>query len=58
MYLFYLKILNFKFFKEGFGIWYFKNGDIYAGEWKNNKKHGRGFFFTTEGDRYEVYNLK
>lgn len=28
--------------KDGFGIYRFRNGDIYEGQWKKDKKHGNG----------------
>lgn len=28
--------------RHGKGIYYYPNGDIYDGQWKNNKKHGFG----------------
>ena len=28
---------------EGYGRMKFNNGDIYDGEWKNNKRNGNGF---------------
>ena len=39
--------------KEGFGIIYYKNGDIYEGEFKNNKLDGIGIYYFKNGDRYE-----
>ena len=30
--------------KSGKGIYYFKNGDFFKGEWKNRKKMGKEFF--------------
>lgn len=38
--------------KEGVGKYYFSNGDIYEGEWKDNKPHGQGVF-ETEKARYK-----
>lgn len=32
-------------FRMGFGTMNYKNGDKYYGEWKNDKKHGFGFFY-------------
>ena len=31
--------------KSGKGIYYFKNGDFFKGEWKNGKKNGKGVFY-------------
>jgi len=40
--------------KEGTGQYYYLNGDMYDGEWKNDKKHGEGKYkFYNKGDRYE-----
>ena len=39
--------------KKGFGIIYYKNGDIYEGEFKNNKLDGIGIYYYKNGDRYE-----
>lgn len=38
----------------------FSNGDMYEGEWKNGKKHGKGVYHFNnqsvyEGDFYEGY---
>jgi hypothetical protein len=37
---------------NGIGIFKFKNGDEYNGEWKNRTKHGKGFFKFKNGDVY------
>ena len=39
--------------KEGFGIIYYKNGDIYEGEFKNNMYDGIGVYYFKNGDRYK-----
>ena len=39
--------------KEGYGICYYKNGDKYEGNWKDNKKDGKGSFYYNEKE--EVY---
>eukprot|EP00347_Sterkiella_histriomuscorum_P016427 403353219 len=45
--------------KHGFGVKLFSNGDLYNGEWKDNKMHGRGGFYFQQdnyffkGDFYE-----
>jgi len=40
--------------KEGPGQYYYLNGDVYDGEWKNDKKHGIGTqTFKEKGDKYE-----
>ena len=38
---------------EGFGDWYYENGDKYCGEWKANKKNGYGKYFYNDGHLYE-----
>ena len=34
---------------NGFGKRVYENGDWYEGEWKNAKRHGKGFFHFAEG---------
>jgi hypothetical protein len=41
--------------RNGIGILRYKNGDVYNGEWKNNKKNGKGFIYLNEKD-YEIIN--
>jgi hypothetical protein len=31
--------------KSGFGVEVYQNGNVYVGEFGQNKKHGRGSFF-------------
>lgn len=31
------------------GVYYYANGDIYDGEWKNDKKHGNGTYRSSNG---------
>ena len=31
----------------------YTNGDEYTGDWKNNKRHGKGVFISMIGDKYE-----
>ena len=42
---------------EGKGIWYGTEepfiGHRYEGDWKNNKKEGKGIYYYNNGDRYE-----
>jgi hypothetical protein len=33
----------------------FKNGDVFEGEWKNNKKEGKGLYRWKNGDKYEGF---
>ena len=30
---------------------YYKNGDRYEGDWKNDKKEGKGIYYYKNGDR-------
>lgn len=39
---------------EGIGRFEYLDGSIYDGDWKDNKKHGRGKLLEQEGD--VVYN--
>lgn len=39
--------------KHGKGIMHYSNGDVYIGEWKNNKKDGIGVYSYASGDKYE-----
>ena len=34
---------------NGFGRYFYKNGDIYEGDWINNKKQGRGKIIYNDG---------
>ena len=36
---------------EGKGIYYYKNGEIYEGDWKNDKREGKGIYYFKNGDR-------
>ena len=38
--------------KEGNGIHFFTNGDIYDGEWKQGKSHGKGIYTWRSGAKY------
>ena len=38
---------------EGKGIMYWNNGDVYEGDWKNDKRKGEGITSKKNGDRYE-----
>ena len=35
---------------EGKGIFYYENGNIYIGEFKNNVREGKGVLFYRNGD--------
>ena len=39
--------------KEGSGKMIYKNGDIYQGEFKNDKKEGKGLMTFTNGNKYD-----
>ena len=40
--------------KDGYGICYYENGDKYDGNWKDNKKEGKGsFFYNEKGEIYK-----
>ena len=39
--------------REGKGIYYFKNGNRYEGDWKKNLQHGKGIFYFKGGERFE-----
>ena len=38
---------------EGTGKFFYNNGDIYEGDFKNGKKEGNGKIYYENGDRYE-----
>jgi len=35
--------------KEGFGTYKWKDGKRYFGDWKANKRHGKGYIKYTDG---------
>jgi len=39
--------------KDGYGKIYYKNGDIYEGEFKSDQFNGIGIYYFKNGDRYE-----
>ena len=41
--------------RHGRGIFKYKNGDIYIGDWKDDKFHGKGYYLFLNGERYEGY---
>lgn len=45
--------LNLQQLKHGKGIYYYPNGDVYVGEWLNDKFHGKGVYIFNLGERYE-----
>jgi len=34
---------------NGYGRMIYESGDLYEGEWKNNKSHGFGTYITVDG---------
>lgn len=38
---------------QGSGIFYYKNGDKYEGQWDEDKRHGRGRMVYASGDMYD-----
>ena len=38
--------------QNGKGTYYWDNGDVYSGEWKNGKKHGSGTYRSANGREY------
>ncbi len=39
--------------RNGIGVYYFANKDIYMGEWQDNKIQGKGVYYFSEGEYYE-----
>ena len=39
--------------RHGLGVYYFSNGDIYLGEWVDNKIQGKGVYYFVEGEYYD-----
>lgn len=39
--------------RHGIGVYYFGNGDMYLGEWEDNKIQGKGVYYFAEGEYYE-----
>ena len=40
-------------FVQGYGVQYYKSGEIYEGEWHDNVREGEGTHFFNNGDKYE-----
>lgn len=38
--------------KHGKGKYYYIKGELYIGDWFENKKHGKGLYFYENGNRY------
>ncbi len=38
--------------KEGLGIYYYTNNDVYLGEWKEDTFEGQGSYLFANGERY------
>jgi hypothetical protein len=45
------------FYRNGKGLYFFKNGDVYDGDVKLDKFEGKGIFYYANGDR-EMGNYK
>ena len=42
---------------HGKGIYKYADGDVYDGEWKDDKKHGKGIFKYVSGEKIDgVWN--
>jgi hypothetical protein len=40
--------------KEGYGEYFYSNGNKYEGQWMEDKKHGHGIYtYLLTGERYE-----
>ena len=39
--------------KNGYGIFYFQNGNVYKGEWVNDQKHGKGVYIKNDGNIFK-----
>jgi hypothetical protein len=39
--------------KEGQGLYFYFDGDIYGGTWKNDQLNGLGVYYFANGDSYE-----
>lgn len=44
--------------KEGKGVQLFLNGDLYNGDWLQNKMHGIGSYFYTDGNYFYRGNFE
>lgn len=40
-------------YRNGYGVYYYKEGDRYEGYWWNDLKHGKGIYYNVNGDVYE-----
>ena len=38
--------------RDGFGYYFYANGDVYVGEFKNNTLHGKGIIYRVEGSSF------
>ena len=44
--------LNGEGMREGRGVCYYVNGDVYEGDWVKDKRHGRGKLSQADGGEY------
>ena len=42
---------------DGEGMYFWKDGRKYVGDWKNGIKEGKGILYYNNGDRYEVMKV-
>ena len=40
---------------DGYGFYYFSNGDRFEGEWKNGMIYGYGIFYSSLGFKYKAF---
>ena len=40
---------------DGYGKYFYPNGTIYEGYFKQNKRHGFGVLITSKGDKYTTF---
>lgn len=41
--------------KDGFGKYFYTNGERYFGSWKNNKKQGDGIWYLADGSFFKGF---
>ena len=40
-------------YRDGYGVYYYKEGDRYEGYWWNDLRHGQGTYYHENGDVFE-----